>query len=303
MGSDLAKDKRSDMKRSLAYSIPMCLVLFASGCALNPFGGDPVKEAKEMTPTGSAFNQALYRAYLTRAEEKAELGQRPAARYFAARARTAGGGQAVLPEDLAMDRVGQESFGELNEAHDSLVKLLVDGGRDKAPEESAQSQSYFDCWVKASEAKDAGESTRCKTAFGTSVSNLQVALNATPAPTTPVAEAPVGEKKEFTVYFGFDEWHLSAEALTKITEAIDTARKEGQSEIVDAGHTDRAGAAPYNVKLSKRRADVVKEVMVQMGARGEAIKVEAHGESQPAVATADGVKEAKNRRVEITLLP
>ncbi|MFO1186404.1 MAG: OmpA family protein [Alphaproteobacteria bacterium] len=295
------------MKRSLAYSIPMCLALVASGCALNPFAGDPVKEAKEMTPTGSAFNQALYRAYLTRAEEKAELGQRAAARYFAGRARTAGSGQAVLPEDLAMDRVGQQGFSELNEAHDSLVKLLVDGGRDKAPEDSAQSQSYFDCWVKASEAKDAGEGTRCKTAFGTSVSNLQVALNA--APTTPVtaeatpASAGGGEKRGFTVYFGFDEWHLSAEALTKITEAIDTARKEGQSEIVDAGHTDRAGAAPYNVKLSKRRADVVKEVMVQMGARDEAIKVEAHGESQPAVATADGVKEAKNRRVEITLLP
>lgn len=293
------------MKRSLAYSIPMCLALAASGCALNPFGGDPVKEAKEMAPTGSAFNQALYRAYLTRAEEKAELGQRTAARYFAGRARTAGSGQAVLPEDLAMDRVGREGFGELNSAHDGLVKLLVEGGRDKAPEESAQSQSYFDCWVKASEAKDAGETARCKSAYGTSVSNLQVALNA--APTTPVtaeATSPAGgQKRNYTVYFGFDEWHLSAEALTKITEAIDTARKEGQSEIVDAGHTDRAGAAPYNVRLSKRRADVVKEVMVQMGARGEAIKVEAYGESKPAVATADGVKEAKNRRVEITLVP
>jgi outer membrane protein OmpA-like peptidoglycan-associated protein len=55
--------------------------------------------------------------------------------------------------------------------------------------------------------------------------------------------------------------------------------------------------------LSKRRADVVKEVMIQMGARGDAIKVEAHGESDPAVKTADGVKEAKNRRVEIHLVP
>ena len=51
-----------------------------------------------------------------------------------------------------------------------------------------------------------------------------------------------------------------------LAEAIDTARKEGQSEIIASGHTDRAGSPAYNVKLSKRRADVVKEVMVQMGA-------------------------------------
>jgi OOP family OmpA-OmpF porin len=293
------------MKRSLAFAIPLCLSV-AAGCALNPFSSDPVKQAKEMTPTGSPFNQALYRAYLTRAGEKDELGQRDAARYFAARARTAGSGGAVLPEDLAIGRLGPEPFAELNKAHDSLAKLLVEGGRDKAPEESAQAQSYFDCWVKASEDKDGGETTRCKTAFGTGVSNLQTALNAPPdsqtAETAAQAE-PSGQRREFIVHFGFDEWHLSAEALTKITQAIETARKEGQGEIVDAGHTDRSGSDAYNVTLSKRRADVVKEVMIQMGARGDAIKVEAHGESDPAVKTADGVKEPRNRRVEINLVP
>jgi OOP family OmpA-OmpF porin len=291
------------MKRSLAFSIPLCLAV-AAGCALNPFAGDPVKQAKAMTPTGAPFNQALYRAYLSRAGEKAELGQRNASRYFAARARTAGSGAAVLPEDLAMDRLGQESFSELTKAHDSLAKLLVEGGRDKAPEESAQAQSYFDCWVKAVEDKDGGETTRCKTGFGTGISNLQTALNVTPQPAEIATPGePSGQRREYVVYFGFDEWHLSAEALTKITQAIDTARKEGQGEIIDAGHTDTAGSDTYNVTLSKRRADVVKEVMIQMGARGDAIKVEAHGESDPAVKTANGVKEAKNRRVEIHLVP
>lgn len=294
------------MKRTLAVAISLSLAM-AAGCALNPFGGDPIKQAKEITPVGSPFNQALYRAYITRAEEKSQIGQREAARYFAARARTAGDGKAVLPEDLAMDRLGQDAFTELNTAHTDLSKLLVEGGRDRAPEESAQAQSYFDCWVKATEAKDASETARCKTAYGTGLASLQTALNVTPTTTTASAQpAPAGGegmRREYTVYFGFDEWHLSAEALTTITEAIDTARKEGQSEIIDAGYADRAGAAAYNMRLSQRRADVVKEVMVQMGARGEAIKTEAHGENDPAVKTADGVKEAKNRRVEITLVP
>jgi len=293
------------MKRNLAVAISFVLAI-ATGCALNPFGHDPVRQAKQITPVGSAFNQALYRAYLTRAEEKADLGQRAAARYFAGRARTAGGGSAVLPEDLAMDKLGQDAFGELSAAHDSLGKLLVEGGRDRAPEESAQTQSFYDCWAKAAEAKNAGETARCKTAYGSGITSLQTALNVTPTTTadsTPPAPAPTGEKREYKIYFGFDEWHLSAEALTTITEAIDSARKEGQSEIVAAGHSDRAGPADYNVKLSQHRADVVKEVMVQMGARADAIRVEAHGEADPAVKTADGVKEAKNRRVEIILVP
>jgi outer membrane protein OmpA-like peptidoglycan-associated protein len=307
------------MKRGIAVAILLGLTL-ATGCALNPFGGDPVKQAKSMTPQGTPFNQALYRAYLTRAEEKVQLGERDEARYFAGRARMAGDGQAVLPEDLAMDRLGEDSFKALNGAHDQLVRLLVDGGRDHAPEEAAQSQSFFDCWVKAAEAKNAGETSRCQTAFASGISNLQTALNTAtspaqitlaapsaqgeqPAPSAQPSGTTPGAGRAYKIYFGFDEWHLSAEALTTITEAIDTARKEGQAEIVATGHTDRAGPAPYNLRLSKRRADVVKEVMVQMGARGEAIKVEAYGESRPEVKTADDVKEAKNRRVEINLVP
>ena len=287
------------MKRHLALAVSLTLTLLA-GCALNPFRGDPVQNAKEMTPAGSAFNQALYRAYLTRADEKLNIGDRDGASYFADRAKLAGGDQAVIPEDVTADRLG-DAFAELDTARNNLTRYLVDGGRERAPEESAQSQSYFDCWEKAAEAKNGVESARCKTAFESAISNLQVAINA--APSTPGAPAPTAQNREYRVYFGLDEWHLSAEALSTITEAINTARSEGQSQIVAAGHTDRSGSDAYNMTLSERRAVVVKDVMVEMGAREDAIKVESYGESRPAVETADGVKEPKNRRVEIGLLP
>ena len=290
------------MKRSFALAITLSLAM-AAGCSLNPFSSDPLKQAREVKPRGTPFNQALYRAYLTRAEEKAQLGKRGDVRYFASRARAAGAGQAILPEDISKTRV-DGAFGDLSAAHDNLEKLLVEKGRDTAPEESAQAQSFFDCWAKAAEVKDASEATRCKSSYDSGLTTLQAALNPAPQTDKPAqAEAQSGDKRGYAVYFGFDEWHLSAEALTTITESIDTARKEGQSEIHDAGYADTAGSAAYNMKLSKRRADVVREVMVQMGARGEAIKTEAHGEKDLAVPTADGVKEAKNRRVEITLVP
>lgn len=293
------------MKRVLAVLISLSLVALA-GCALNPFGGgDPVARAKNLTPTGSAFNQALYRAYVTRAEEKKQIGKGDAAKYFADRARIAADGRAILPEDLAVDRVGQDAFGDLDPARNNLVKYLVDGGRDQAPEEAAQAQSYFDCWVKSAEAKETAEVTRCKTAFNGALTNLQTAINATPSqPSTASAAGPSSaQERHYTVYFDLNEWHLSAEALTTITDAINTARTEGQSQIISAGYADRSGSAAYNMKLSRRRADFVKDTMVEMGARAEAVKVEAYGETHLAVDTPDGVKEPKNRRAEISLLP
>jgi OOP family OmpA-OmpF porin len=286
------------MKRCLALAIPLTLTLLA-GCALNPFSSNPVESAKNVTPSGGAFNQALYRAYLTRADEKMQIGERGSASYFADRAKLAAAGNAVIPEDVSADKLG-DAFADLDAAHSNLIKSLVDGGRDRASEEAAQAQSYFDCWEKATEAKNASESARCKTAFNSALGNLQVALNSAPAGTAPSA---VAQGREYKVYFGLDEWHLSAEALSTITDAINTARAEGQSQIVAAGHTDRSGGDAYNMKLSERRAGVVKDVMVEMGAREDAIKVESYGETKPAVDTADGVKEPKNRRVEISLIP
>ena len=88
-----------------------------------------------------------------------------------------------------------------------------------------------------------------------------------------------------------------------LQQGLAAAKAGGQSRITVVGHTDTSGSAEYNLKLSERRAGVVKDTMVQMGARPEAIQVSGVGETDLAVQTADGVKEARNRRAVITLLP
>ena len=64
-----------------------------------------------------------------------------------------------------------------------------------------------------------------------------------PAPEAAPAPAPSGD---YTVYFDFDSWTLTAEDLTTITNAVDAARKGGQSHIKVVGHTDTSGSADYN---------------------------------------------------------
>jgi OmpA-OmpF porin, OOP family len=68
-----------------------------------------------------------------------------------------------------------------------------------------------------------------------------------------------------------------------------------------AGHADRSGSPQYNQRLSQRRADVVAAELVRQGVNRSDIGITAYGESRPLVATADGVREPQNRRVEIVL--
>ena len=67
------------------------------------------------------------------------------------------------------------------------------------------------------------------------------------------------------------------------------------------GHTDKSGPDSYNMALSLRRANTVKDALVREGVPATAISVIGKGETQPLVQTADGVREPQNRRVEIVI--
>jgi len=71
--------------------------------------------------------------------------------------------------------------------------------------------------------------------------------------------------------------------------------------VTATGHTDKSGPDDYNMALSLRRANAVKDALVRDGVPAGVISVVGRGESQPLVPTADGVREPQNRRVEIVL--
>ena len=73
------------------------------------------------------------------------------------------------------------------------------------------------------------------------------------------------------------------------------------AEVVVTGHTDRAAEAGYNDSLSLKRAKAVRKLLVARGLPEESVIAAGRGEREPLVASADGAREAKNRRVEITV--
>ena len=105
----------------------------------------------------------------------------------------------------------------------------------------------------------------------------------------------------YMVFFEWDRSDLSAQALDVIRQAANAYKTKGGAQLTATGHTDRSGPETYNMALSLRRANAVKDALVRDGVSPEDISVVGLGEAQPLVPTADGVREAQNRRVQIVL--
>jgi outer membrane protein OmpA-like peptidoglycan-associated protein len=118
-----------------------------------------------------------------------------------------------------------------------------------------------------------------------------------PAPPPPPEPEPV--PGPYIVFFDFDKSDIRPDAQAVINEAAANAQKFGIARIVVTGHADRSGSDAYNLLLSQRRADAVKAALMGQGMTEGEIAVFWKGESEPLVATDDGVKEPQNRRVEI----
>jgi len=116
------------------------------------------------------------------------------------------------------------------------------------------------------------------------------------APPPPQPQAP-----SFMVFFDWDRSNLSAQALNTIKQAAGVYKTKGSARITATGHTDKSGPDSYNMALSLRRANTVKDALVREGVPATAISVIGKGETQPLVQTADGVREPQNRRVEIVI--
>jgi hypothetical protein len=109
------------------------------------------------------------------------------------------------------------------------------------------------------------------------------------------------QARQFVVLFALDSATLDSEALATVAAAAEEFKRRGSARISLRGHTDTSGNASYNQALSERREQVVTDELVRQGVPADAIAGVAVGETDPAVATGDGVPEEQNRRVEIAL--
>lgn len=106
-------------------------------------------------------------------------------------------------------------------------------------------------------------------------------------------------------FFAYDESDLRPEGEKKLDDIVAQFRLHGATWLTlrVQGHADRRGPMPYNEALSRRRAQAVKDYLVDQGLPPRLIEIEAYGETRPAVPDAQTEEEfQRNRRVEFEVV-
>ena len=104
---------------------------------------------------------------------------------------------------------------------------------------------------------------------------------------------------QFTLYFVEGKEEFTDESKAMVNTVFAEIASRPVPDIVVVGHTDSTGTDQVNDALAQRRADSVKAQLVQRGVAAANVEAISRGKRDPAVATASGVSEARNRRVEI----
>jgi len=102
--------------------------------------------------------------------------------------------------------------------------------------------------------------------------------------------------------FEFDKAELrpeDRELLSRIAGILVTAQ---DYTISVNGHTDDVGSEAYNQKLSERRAQAVRDYLVEAGLAPPILSVTGHGKAVPLVRERSEAARAKNRRVELGIV-
>lgn len=105
------------------------------------------------------------------------------------------------------------------------------------------------------------------------------------------------------VLFDFDKANLKPAAVQELSAVVQILRENSALAADLVGHADSVGSDQYNLGLSRRRAEAVKNYLVSQGIAASRISVDWKGESEPAVPNTTDENRARNRRVEITIRP
>lgn len=273
-----------------------------AGCGLK------VEPFLAMDIQGDSFTSHLAREYQRRTGVEVNVdGNWTHADSLAAKGTAAAAGDSVEPWVASNYNVSTLDVPELDKARGRLMAALNSGGRTQAPEACAKAQVYYDGWVEQAHDNDWG-----KGFFGPVQPDYMAAERTAfyeilpiceggraPAPMASTTTDDDGMVSNFTVYFGFNTSSLTSAATAIIEEIASFAGELTNPRVVVRGHTDSSGSSAYNLALSERRSISVASALRALGLGS--VKGSWAGEGEPAVPTADNIREPLNRRVQVSI--
>ena len=167
-----------------------------------------------------------------------------------------------------------------------------------------QNGDHFSCQYQV----DFGQDDRAKAFYWKPISCKSV-LDAPSIAATPIPLALPKEPIRLSAdaLFDFDRSNLTEQGRGQLSKLLQQVQLASQIEnILVAGYTDRIGSDSYNQTLSVRRAESVRDYLIDGGVSPNAVQVEGHGKSNPLVECSGSNRKAlvaclaPNRRVELS---
>ncbi|MCH4565024.1 OmpA family protein [Halomonas sp. EGI 63088] len=118
-----------------------------------------------------------------------------------------------------------------------------------------------------------------------------------PAPAPEPEFEPVVLSSEVT--FAFDSAELRPQAEIILDEVASRLRENPDLRVRIDGHTDSVGSDEYNLDLSQRRAESVRDYLMSQGIAGNRMTATGYGEERPVATNDTDEGRSLNRRVEI----
>ncbi|MDO6759846.1 OmpA family protein [Tamlana sp. 2_MG-2023] len=105
------------------------------------------------------------------------------------------------------------------------------------------------------------------------------------------------------VYFATNKYNINSESQETLTKLVGIFQDNPDTNLMVVGHTDSQGDANYNMTLSKNRANAVTGFLKQKGVSSSRLETHWFGEEQPVADNNTAEGRAKNRRVNIVIVP
>ena len=239
------------------------------------------------------------------------------AKLYSEKALDAAAGKKIVPENINYWKIPKEHRSQIKLAYDNLM-AIYEPALIHDPYNLANAISSLDCWSEQQEENwQTWDIDNCKDSFLESMhkiyenltknekeekknskeknneNNNKVESNAT------VVTEDINSNILQIIYFDFDKSELSSISKKEIKQFLEKY-KNIINKFLIVGHTDTKGTKEYNYKLSIERANVVKNLLIDLGIKEKNIKILGKGEIDLSIKTNDEVPHPANRRAEIS---
>lgn len=288
----------------------------ALGACTNFHDFDEIKALNEVQAVGSPFTQRLtaeYRLFVN--NEVDPMHDHADALHFARKGLATAHGDFVMPEPVTDWNLLPPHVAELGAARARLIGTFDLGARELLPDIAAVAQARFDCWIEQQEENwQPNDIATCKNQFMDALAHLEAAIPVQappPAPEPVAAPAPEpfdvdpaqpmeAENAMYLVFFDFDKSDLGPGAQSVLDAVAQEVSGRSINVLNIVGHADTSGPKAYNRQLAMRRANTVRDSLIQRGIDASMIRVDSRGEEELLVQTADDTREPANRRAQIS---